>query len=91
MAQTVLITGSSTGIGKATAKLFHDNAWNVVATMRTPEDETELTELDNVLVTRLAQTATRSRQSRSTRRRSVRSSLLSCSTRTTPSKVEATN
>ena len=53
MAQTVLITGSSTGIGRATAKLFHDNAWNVVATMRTPEDETELTELDNVLVTRL--------------------------------------
>ena len=53
MAQTVLITGSSTGIGRATAKLFHDNAWNVVATMRTPEDETELTELDDVLVTRL--------------------------------------
>ncbi len=53
MAQTILITGSSTGIGRATAKLFHDNAWNVVATMRTPEDETELTALDNVLVTRL--------------------------------------
>ena len=53
MAQTILITGSSTGIGRATAKLFHDNAWKVVATMRTPEDETELTALDNVLVTRL--------------------------------------
>ena len=53
MKQTVLITGSSTGIGKATAKLFHEKGWNVVATMRTPEKEEELTKLDNVLVTRL--------------------------------------
>ena len=53
MAQTVLITGSSTGIGKATAQWFHDKGWNVVATMRSPEKETELTALDNVLVTRL--------------------------------------
>ena len=50
---TVLITGSSAGIGKATAKYFQEKGWNVVATMRTPEKETELTELENVLVTKL--------------------------------------
>lgn len=34
--QTVLITGASTGLGRASAVLFRDNGWNVVATMRTP-------------------------------------------------------
>ncbi len=51
--KTVLITGSSTGIGKATATFFSDKGWNVVATMRTPEKETELTGKDNILVTKL--------------------------------------
>jgi NAD(P)-dependent dehydrogenase (short-subunit alcohol dehydrogenase family) len=53
MPQTILITGSSTGLGRATAKLFHARGWNVVATMRTPDNEFELADLDNVLVTRL--------------------------------------
>ncbi|MEM7208624.1 MAG: SDR family oxidoreductase [Pseudomonadota bacterium] len=53
MSQTVMITGASSGIGKASAKHFHENGWNVVATMRSPQNETELTQLDNVLVTRL--------------------------------------
>ncbi|MEM9068376.1 MAG: SDR family oxidoreductase [Myxococcota bacterium] len=50
---TILITGASSGIGKTTAKYFQERGWNVVATMRTPAKETELTALDNVLVTRL--------------------------------------
>ena len=53
MSNTILITGSSSGIGKTTAKYFQEKGWNVVATMRTPEKDTELSELDNVLVTRL--------------------------------------
>ncbi|MGI9533661.1 MAG: SDR family oxidoreductase [Thermodesulfobacteriota bacterium] len=53
MSKTILITGASSGIGKATAKYFQEKGWNVVATMRTPEKEEELTGLDNVLVTRL--------------------------------------
>lgn len=51
--KTVLVTGCSTGFGKLAAKTFHDKGWNVIATMRTPEKETELTKLENVLVTKL--------------------------------------
>ena len=53
MKKTILITGASSGIGKATAKFFQEKGWNVIATMRTPEKEEELTKLENVLVTRL--------------------------------------
>lgn len=53
MTRTILITGSSSGVGRATAILFQEQGWNVVATMRRPEDERELSNLDNVLVTRL--------------------------------------
>lgn len=36
--KTVLITGSSSGYGKATAELFLERGWNVIATMRTPRE-----------------------------------------------------
>ncbi|SDG25540.1 SDR family oxidoreductase [Epilithonimonas hungarica] len=48
MTKTIFITGASSGIGKATAKFFHEKGWNVIATMRNPEKETELTQLKNV-------------------------------------------
>ncbi|MEM7412056.1 MAG: SDR family oxidoreductase [Myxococcota bacterium] len=51
--RTVLITGCSTGIGKLAAKTFQAKGWNVVATMRSPEKETELEALERVWVTRL--------------------------------------
>jgi NAD(P)-dependent dehydrogenase (short-subunit alcohol dehydrogenase family) len=38
-----VITGASSGIGKAAAKLFRDKGWNVVATMRDPSAERDLT------------------------------------------------
>lgn len=50
---TILITGASSGIGKATALLFQSKGWNVIATMRSPEKEEELSQLENVHVTRL--------------------------------------
>ena len=53
MSKTILITGASSGIGKTTARSFHDKGWNVIATMRSPEKERELNKLGNVLVTRL--------------------------------------
>lgn len=53
MGKTVLITGTSSGLGRSTAKLFHLNGWNVIATMRSPDRETELTKLENALVTGL--------------------------------------
>ena len=34
--QTVLITGTSSGIGEAAVKAFLADGWNVVATARTP-------------------------------------------------------
>jgi NAD(P)-dependent dehydrogenase (short-subunit alcohol dehydrogenase family) len=53
MSKTILITGASSGIGKETAKLFQSKGWNVIATMRNPENETELTALEHVLVVKL--------------------------------------
>jgi NAD(P)-dependent dehydrogenase (short-subunit alcohol dehydrogenase family) len=38
-AKTVLITGCSSGYGLETARYFHAQGWNVVATMRTPRED----------------------------------------------------
>jgi NAD(P)-dependent dehydrogenase (short-subunit alcohol dehydrogenase family) len=37
--KTVLITGCSSGYGLETARHFHDRGWNVVATMRSPDND----------------------------------------------------
>jgi NAD(P)-dependent dehydrogenase (short-subunit alcohol dehydrogenase family) len=42
MSKTIFITGSSTGLGRATALLFAQRGWKVIATMRNPAKETEL-------------------------------------------------
>lgn len=46
--KTIFITGASSGLGKATAKLFAAKGWNVIATMRNPEKETELQHIPNI-------------------------------------------
>ena len=41
MQKTVLITGCSTGLGNTAAKKFAKEGWNVIATMRSPDDSLE--------------------------------------------------
>ena len=53
MAETVFITGTSTGIGRATAGYFAERGWNVAATMRDPGRAGDLGRLENVQVLRL--------------------------------------
>ncbi len=53
MAKTVFITGTSSGIGKAAAKYFSEQGWNVAATMRTPEKDTDVRTFKNTRVYKL--------------------------------------
>jgi NAD(P)-dependent dehydrogenase (short-subunit alcohol dehydrogenase family) len=48
--KTIFITGSSSGLGRAAAKLFSSKTWRVIATMRNPEKEAELAKLQNVVL-----------------------------------------
>src|SRR5215469_4652066 len=40
--KAIFITGSSSGLGRATAKLFASRGWKVIASMRSPNNEKEL-------------------------------------------------
>jgi NADP-dependent 3-hydroxy acid dehydrogenase YdfG len=51
--KTILITGASSGIGKAAAAHFLNQGWNVIATMRRPEDAGELNDHANAFVVAL--------------------------------------
>jgi NAD(P)-dependent dehydrogenase (short-subunit alcohol dehydrogenase family) len=53
MRKTILITGASSGFGKTTAQYFAEHDWNVIATMRQPEQAQDLRNIKNVLVNRL--------------------------------------
>ena len=48
--KTIFITGASSGLGKATAKLFASKNWKVIATMRNPSQEEELNLLENIFL-----------------------------------------
>jgi NAD(P)-dependent dehydrogenase (short-subunit alcohol dehydrogenase family) len=52
-AKTVLITGTSSGIGEATAKYFWKQGWNVASTMREPDKVTDPIDDPQVLYLRL--------------------------------------
>lgn len=53
MTKTIFITGASTGLGRATTKLFSDRGWNVIATMRSPEAGSDLAAHDRITVLKL--------------------------------------
>ena len=50
MTQTIFITGSSTGLGRATALLFARKGWKVIATLRHPDREAELAAVEGITV-----------------------------------------
>lgn len=48
--KTIFITGSSSGLGRAAAKLFSSKGWRVIATMRDPRKEAELAKVKGVVL-----------------------------------------
>ena len=53
MSQTILITGASSGIGKATAKYFAKKGWNVAATMRNLDGHEDLKNINGINLYRI--------------------------------------
>jgi NAD(P)-dependent dehydrogenase (short-subunit alcohol dehydrogenase family) len=50
VSKTIFITGSSTGLGRATALIFAQRGWKVFATLRNPDKETELGKVPGITV-----------------------------------------
>jgi NAD(P)-dependent dehydrogenase (short-subunit alcohol dehydrogenase family) len=48
--KTIFITGTSSGLGQAAVRLFHNKGWKVIATMRNVEQGNTFTGLENVVV-----------------------------------------
>ena len=46
--KTIFITGASSGLGRATAKLFASKGWKVIASMRDPKKEKELGDISGI-------------------------------------------
>jgi NAD(P)-dependent dehydrogenase (short-subunit alcohol dehydrogenase family) len=46
--KAIFITGSSSGLGRATAKLFASRGWKVIATMRDPSKEKDLAKISGI-------------------------------------------
>lgn len=57
MANTVLITGCSTGLGRTAARKFAKEGWNVIATMRKPDGQVAAEYPERMVVTGLDVTA----------------------------------
>jgi len=53
MSKTIVITGASSGLGKAATLLFAERGWTVIATMRNPASAPELAARANVKVVAL--------------------------------------
>ena len=53
MRKTVLITGCSSGLGNTSAKKFASEGWNVIATMRKPDERLATDNPERIFVTKL--------------------------------------
>lgn len=50
MSKTIFITGASTGLGNAAARLFATRGWKVIATMRDPNSAPDLAKIPGITV-----------------------------------------
>src|SRR5262249_175936 len=55
--RAIFITGASSGLGRATAKLFASKGWRVIASMRDPKREKELGDISGITLMALDVTA----------------------------------